>query len=60
MEYLDITIEEKAKALATLEEENDKNLEPKWKNTDGSLVDFCGLRNLNWNKNQTFLCKKME
>jgi len=45
MTYLDITTEEKAKALATLEEENDKTVSPKWKNTDGSLVDFCGLKN---------------
>lgn len=46
MTYLDITTEEKAKALATLEEENDKTVSPKWKNADGSLADFCGLRNL--------------
>jgi site-specific recombinase XerD len=46
MRYLDITTEETAKALATLEEENDKKVSPKWKNADGSLVDFCGLRYL--------------
>lgn len=46
MVYLDITTEEKAKALATLDDENDKKISPKWENKDGSLVDFCGLRNL--------------
>ncbi|MCI9362211.1 MAG: integrase, partial [Hungatella sp.] len=44
MVYLDITAEEKAKALATLEDENDKKVSAKWKNPDGSLVDFCGIR----------------
>lgn len=44
MIYLDITTEEKAKALATIEDENDKKISPKWKNADGSLVEFCGLR----------------
>ncbi len=44
MVYLDITAEEKAKALATLEDENDKKVSAKWKNSDGSLVDFCGIR----------------
>lgn len=41
--YLDITTEEKAKALATIEDENNQKISPKWKNVDGSLVDFCGL-----------------
>ena len=44
MIYLDITTEEKAKALATLEDENDKKVSAKWKNSDGSLVNFCGVR----------------
>ena len=43
MVYLDITTEEKAKALATLESENDKKLSKKWKNQNGSLTCFCGL-----------------
>jgi len=43
MVYLDITTEEKAKALATLESENDKKVSKKWKNPDGSLANFCGL-----------------
>lgn len=43
MIYLDITTEDKARALATLENENDKKVSPKWKKADGSLVDFCGI-----------------
>jgi len=43
MVYLDITTQEKAKALATLENENDKKISKKWKNPDGSLMGFCGL-----------------
>lgn len=42
--YLDITTEEKAKALATLEDENSTTISPKWKNKDGSLIEFCGLK----------------
>ena len=41
--YLDITTEEKRKALATLENEKDKTISKKWKNADGSLSSFCGL-----------------
>ena len=44
MRYLDITTEEKAKALATLEGEKSKSLSKKWKVHDESLVGFCGLR----------------
>ena len=44
MKYLDVSMEAKARAIATLEEENDKYLSPKWKNADGSLIDFCGIR----------------
>jgi site-specific recombinase XerD len=43
MRYLDISTIDKGKALATLETEKDKQLDKKWKNPDGSLVDFCGL-----------------
>lgn len=31
------------RALATLEDENDKKVSPKWKKADGSLMDFCGI-----------------
>ena len=41
--YLDITTEEKSKALATLEDENDKAVSKKWKNPTASLSDFCGV-----------------
>ena len=44
MVYLDITTEEKAKAMATLESEHDKTVSKKWKKQDGSLSDFCGLK----------------
>lgn len=44
MVYLDVTTEDERKALATLEYEKDENVSPKWKNADGSLVDFCGIR----------------
>lgn len=44
MVYLDVTTEAERKALATLEYEKDGNVSPKWKNGDGSLVDFCGIR----------------
>jgi len=46
MVYLDITIEQEAKALATLESENDKKIKPKWKNATGTLTDFCGVRTI--------------
>lgn len=44
MVYLDITTEDKVKALATLESEKEKTVDKKWKNLDGSLTDFCGLK----------------
>ncbi len=40
MVCLDITAEEKAKALATLEDENDKKVSAKWKNPDGAKKSF--------------------
>jgi site-specific recombinase XerD len=42
MMYLDITIEQEANALATLEDENSVVVSRKWK-TSNSLKDFCGL-----------------
>jgi site-specific recombinase XerD len=44
MIYMDITTEQVAEALATLEDEKDQTLSPKCKKADGSLVDFCGLK----------------
>jgi len=46
MVYLDITTEQEAKALATLEDETDKSVSKKWKNVKGSLSDFCGVRSM--------------
>lgn len=43
MKYLDITTEDKVKALATLENETEKTVSKKWKKND-SLSDFCGLK----------------
>lgn len=44
MRYLDITTDDKRKALATLEGEKEKNVTKKWKDSSGSLADFCGLK----------------
>ena len=44
MVYLDITTEQEAKALATLEDDNDKSEPKKWRSTDGSLASICGVR----------------
>ena len=44
MRYLDITTEDKAKDLATLERETEKGAEKKCKKDPESLVDFCGLK----------------
>lgn len=43
MRYLDISMSEKIKALATLESEKDRQTHRKWKNPDGTLVGFVGL-----------------
>lgn len=44
MVYLDISNEAKQKAISTLENEEDKSATRKWKNADGSLLDFCALK----------------
>jgi len=46
MVYLDITTEQEARALATLEDENDKSVPKKWLSADGSLSAFCGVRTI--------------
>lgn len=43
MIYLDITTDQVFEALATIENENEKMVTPKWKANDGSLLNFCGL-----------------
>ena len=46
MVYLDITTEQEAQALATLEDENDKSAPKKWKESGQSLASICGVRKL--------------
>jgi len=46
MVYLDVTTEQEMKALATLEDENDKSVAKKWKAGKGSLANFCGIREI--------------
>ncbi len=46
MIYLDITTEQEAKAMATLESENDKKVSAKWKEAGKSITSMCGLKKL--------------
>lgn len=46
MVYLDVTIEQKATALATLEDENSRKAPRKWKDPETSLASFCGVKPL--------------
>lgn len=46
MVYMDITIEQELKALATLEDENDKKVSKKWKNVKGGMAEFCGVKSM--------------
>lgn len=46
MVYLDITTEQEAEALATLEDEKDKKILPKWNPEKDTLASLCGLRTL--------------
>lgn len=46
MVYLDITTEQEMKALATLEDENEKTTPKKWRDTKGGLSSFCGVRQM--------------
>ena len=46
MMYLDITPEQEAMAMATLEDEEDKKAVPKWKNDSNCLAALCGLKRL--------------
>lgn len=46
MIYLDITTEQEAKAMTTLESENDKKVSAKWKKADNSISSMCGLKKL--------------
>ncbi len=46
MIYMDITLEQELKALATLEDESDKKISKKWKNVKGELAKFCGVKSM--------------
>jgi len=46
MVYLDITLEQELKALATLEDEEDRTVSKKWKNGTGGLAEFCGVKSM--------------
>lgn len=46
MIYLDITTDQEAKAMATLESENDKRVSAKWKEAGNSITSMCGLKKL--------------
>ncbi|MCG2789953.1 MAG: site-specific integrase [Actinomycetia bacterium] len=46
MVYIDITLEQELKALATLEDENDKKVSKKWKSLKGGLAEFCGVKSV--------------
>lgn len=44
MKYLDITTEDKVRALATLEDEKNRGVPKRWKSSGGTLLDFLGLK----------------
>lgn len=46
MVYIDITLEQELKALATLEDESDKKVSKKWKNAKGELARLCGVKSM--------------
>ena len=46
MIYLDITTEQESKALATLEDENQKNISKKWKSESDNLAAFLGFKGI--------------
>lgn len=50
MVYLDITLEQKNAAMATLLDENDKKVKAKWKRSGNPLADFCGVRSVKSSK----------
>ena len=43
MRYLDITTEDKARALATLSSEEDLSVAKRWKPSGTTLLELCGL-----------------
>ena len=47
MIYLDITTEQEFEALATIEGEKQRSIQPKWNKATDTLSSICGLRKLN-------------
>lgn len=47
MVYMDITLEQEIKALATLEDENERSVSKKWKVSKNNLAEFCGVHKIN-------------
>lgn len=43
MRYLDVQMQQKSKAMAVLESEDERKSAKRWRNPDGTLVDFLGL-----------------
>ncbi len=46
MIYLDITTLQEVKAMATLENENDKKVSAKWNEGGNSITSICGLEKI--------------
>jgi len=46
MVYLDVSLEQKSGAIATLEDENSRTAPKKWKSDRTSLSSFCGVRTI--------------
>jgi hypothetical protein len=46
MIYLDITTEQESKALATLDDENQRDIPKRWKSESGGLAEFLGVKGL--------------
>ena len=59
MVYLDITTEQEAKALSTLEDENTKKISKKWKANMSSLTAFCGVKEIKSQKIIQTFSKKL-
>lgn len=50
MVYMDITVEQELKALATLDDEDDRRVSKKWKNIKHGLAESCGVMPLKMEK----------
>ena len=45
-DYIDVSLEQAADALAALENDEDRSVMPKWKSSDNELAAFCGCRSM--------------